>query len=69
MERRIAEYTAEAEAETGACLELTKDRLRLIIPIGPGKNPRPQDIVEQLLQLPYPAFHLSRETFILNNQA
>ncbi|MGB2907496.1 MAG: TIGR03960 family B12-binding radical SAM protein [Candidatus Aminicenantaceae bacterium] len=69
MERRIAEYTAEAGAETGACLELTKDQLRLIIPIGPGKNPRPQDIVEQLLQLPYPAFHLSRETFILNNQA
>ncbi len=69
MERRIEEYTAAAGAEAGARLELAEDRLRLIIPIGPGKNPRPQDIVGQLLELPYPVFHLIREGMILNSRA
>jgi hypothetical protein len=66
MERRIAEYETEAGTETSTRLDLTQDRLRLIIPIGPGRNPRPQDIVQRLLGVPHPTFLLTREGLTFN---
>ena len=69
LERRVAEYMTGSGNENSARLELEQDRLRLLIPIGPGKNPRPQDIVERLLRLPNPAFYLTREGMTLNEGA
>jgi len=72
LARRIQELGTESapggpavESGPEVGIELDENRLRINIPLGPGRIPRPQDIVRRLLDLPFPAFHLIRERMVL----
>jgi hypothetical protein len=74
LELRIKEFQQESAPSSDppeapgpkAGIDLDTDRMRITIPLGPGRIPRPQDIVESLLGLPFPAFHLKRDRMVLN---
>jgi len=77
LERRIREFIAsstppgEPAEESGpeVGIELDEERIKITIPFGTGRIPRPQDIVGRLLDLPFPAFHLSRERMVLRPES
>jgi len=77
LEHRIRELGAEStpggdpaeEPGPEVGIELDQHRMRISIPLGPGRILRPQDIVARLFGLPFPAFHLIRERMILRPEA
>jgi radical SAM family uncharacterized protein/radical SAM-linked protein len=63
----ISAYEPKKPEGVALALEWTRRKLFITVPILPGKSPRPQDIVEEMLGINNSVYALTRERFIYLN--
>ncbi len=68
LERHLQDYLRGEVPDGLESLEFDRanNQLRLVLRVVSGRSPRPQELVAALLEIPYPAFALTREDLLLS---